>query len=129
STPCYYAAIGRNAGRFMASSQSVKVLAVIPARHASSRFPGKPLASIAGKPMIQHVFERVRRAQLVSRVVVATDEASIQTAVEAFGGEAILTRRDHRTGTDRVAEVATHQGAEIYVNVQGDEPLIDPATI
>jgi len=79
--------------------------------------------------MIQHVFERVRRAQLVSRVVVATDEASIQTAVEAFGGEAILTRRDHRTGTDRVAEVATHQGAEIYVNVQGDEPLIDPATI
>src|ERR1017187_8634429 len=79
--------------------------------------------------MIQHVFEGVRRAQRVSRVVVATDEASIKKAVEAFGGEAILTRHDHRTGTDRVAEVAAHAPAEIYVNVQGDEPLVDPGTI
>lgn len=113
----------------MENPESVKVLAVIPARHASSRFPGKPLAAIAGKPMIQHVVERVRRAQLVSRVVVGTDDARVQSAVEAFGGEAILTRRDHATGTDRVAEVATHLPAEIYVNVQGDEPLIDPETI
>ena len=79
--------------------------------------------------MIQHVFEGARRAQLVSRVVVATDEASIKEAVETFGGEAILTRHDHRTGTDRIAEVAAHLNAEIYINVQGDEPLIDPATV
>src|ERR1017187_2457431 len=113
----------------MANSTSTKVLAVIPARHASSRLPGKPLAPIAGKPMIQHVVERVRRAGQVSRVVVATEDARIKTAVEAFGGEAIITRSDHRTGTDRVAEVATHLSAEIYVNVQGDEPLIDPGTV
>jgi 3-deoxy-manno-octulosonate cytidylyltransferase (CMP-KDO synthetase) len=113
----------------MAKSESVKVLAVIPARHASTRFPGKALASIAGKPMIQHVVERVRQAELVSRIIVATDEESIKSAVESFGGEAILTRRDHRNGTDRVAEVAAHLPAEIYVNVQGDEPLIDPGTV
>jgi len=105
------------------------VTAVIPARQASSRFPGKPLAPIAGKPMIQHVVERIRRAQQVSRVVVATDDETIKAAVAAFGGEAILTRRDHPTGTDRVAEVAVHLPADIYVNVQGDEPLIDPGTI
>jgi 3-deoxy-manno-octulosonate cytidylyltransferase (CMP-KDO synthetase) len=117
------------AGKFMANSDPTKVLAVIPARHASSRFPGKPLTPIAGKPMIQHVVERVRRAALVSRVVVATEDARIKSAVEAFGGEAIITRSDHRTGTDRVAEVAVHILAEIYVNVQGDEPLIDPGTV
>jgi 3-deoxy-manno-octulosonate cytidylyltransferase (CMP-KDO synthetase) len=113
----------------MVNSKGTKVLAVIPARYASSRFPGKPLATIAGRPMIQHVVERVKRAQNVSRVVVATDEKSIKDAVEAFGGEAVLTRHDHATGTDRVAEVALHETAEIYVNVQGDEPLIDPGTI
>ncbi len=113
----------------MANSEAAKVLAVIPARYASSRFPGKPLAPIAGKPMIQHVVERVRQAKLVSRVMVATEDARIKSAVEAFGGEAIITRSDHRTGTDRVAEVAVHAPAEIYVNVQGDEPLIDPGTV
>lgn len=113
----------------MGDSQSPKVLAVIPARHASSRFPGKPLAPIAGKPMIQHVYERVRGASLVSQVVVATEDARIESAVAGFGGKAIMTRSDHRTGTDRVAEVATHLPADIYVNVQGDEPLIDPGTI
>jgi 3-deoxy-manno-octulosonate cytidylyltransferase (CMP-KDO synthetase) len=113
----------------MANVESPKVLAVIPARHGSSRFPGKPLIPIAGKPMIQHVVERVRRAERVSRIVVATDETSIQDAVHGFGGEAILTRRDHQTGTDRVAEVAAHLPADIYVNVQGDEPLVDPGTI
>jgi 3-deoxy-manno-octulosonate cytidylyltransferase (CMP-KDO synthetase) len=113
----------------MANTDATKVLAVIPARYASVRFPGKPLATIAGRPMIQHVVERVRRAQSVSRILVATDEKSIKDAVEAFGGEAVLTRHDHATGTDRVAEVALHETAEIYVNVQGDEPLIDPATI
>ncbi len=115
----------------MPSSEFPKpqVLAVIPARHASSRFPGKPLAAILGRPMIQRVVERVRRARLISRVMVATDDARIKSAVESFAGEAILTRSEHRSGTDRVAEVAAHVGAGIYVNVQGDEPLIDPGTI
>ncbi len=110
-------------------SNSTQVLAVVPARYASSRFPGKPLASLAGKPMIQHVVERVKRAQLISRVLVATDDAKIQKAVSDFGGESLLTRSDHRSGTDRVAEVAAHVPAGIYVNVQGDEPLVDPGTI
>jgi 3-deoxy-manno-octulosonate cytidylyltransferase (CMP-KDO synthetase) len=111
------------------SSPSPTVLIVIPARYASVRFPGKPLAQILGKPMIQHVFEASRSAQTAARVVVATEDERIKTAVEAAGGEAIMTRADHRTGTDRVAEVAAHVVADIYINVQGDEPLIDPGTI
>jgi 3-deoxy-manno-octulosonate cytidylyltransferase (CMP-KDO synthetase) len=111
------------------SSTKSSVFAVIPARYASSRLPGKPLASIAGRPMIQHVVERVRQAERVGRVIVATDDERIQKAVEGFGGEAILTRKEHRTGTDRVAEVAAHLEAEIYLNIQGDEPLIDPGAI
>lgn len=79
--------------------------------------------------MIQHVLERVRQAQRVSRAVIATDDARIQKAVAEFGGEAVMTRSDHRSGTDRAAEVAAHIEAEIYVNVQGDEPLVDPGTI
>lgn len=110
-------------------SNSHAIFAVIPARYASTRLPGKPLATIAGRPMIQHVVERARQAERVSRVIVATDDDRIKKAVEDFGGEAILTRRDHRSGTDRVAEVAAHLEAEIYVNIQGDEPLIDPGTI
>lgn len=113
----------------MPMAKSTEVLAVVPARYASSRFPGKPLAAIAGRPMIQHVVERVQRAQQVSRVVVATDDARIQKAVADFGGETVLTRADHTSGTDRVAEVAVHVPADIYVNVQGDEPLVDPGTI
>jgi 3-deoxy-manno-octulosonate cytidylyltransferase (CMP-KDO synthetase) len=113
----------------MPEAKLTDVLAVIPARHASVRFPGKPLAPIAGKSMIQRVVERVRRAEKLTRTVVATDEPSIRDAVQAFGGEAILTRKDHATGTDRVAEVAIHIPAAIYINVQGDEPLIDPGTI
>jgi 3-deoxy-manno-octulosonate cytidylyltransferase (CMP-KDO synthetase) len=105
------------------------VLVVIPARHASARFPGKPLAAIAGKPMIQHVFERARQAKTATRVLVATDDDRIVRAVNSFDAEAILTRSDHRTGTDRVAEVAAHVQAGIYVNLQGDEPLVDPGTI
>jgi 3-deoxy-D-manno-octulosonate cytidylyltransferase len=113
----------------MKSPDPKGVLAVIPARYASARFPGKPLAQIAGKPMIQHVVERLREASKISRIVVATEDPRIQDAVTSFGAEAILTRADHRTGTDRVAEVAVHIPAEIYVNVQGDEPLIDPDTV
>lgn len=106
-----------------------KILAVIPARYESSRFPGKALASIAGRPMVQHVFERVRQASKVSQTVVATDDDRIVKAVEAFGGQAVLTRRDHRCGTERVAEVAAQVTAEIYLDVQGDEPLISAAAI
>jgi 3-deoxy-D-manno-octulosonate cytidylyltransferase len=111
------------------NSSAKNVLAIIPARFGSTRLPGKPLASIAGKPMIQHVVERVRQTQSVKSILVATDDERIKQAVESFGGQAILTRPDHRTGTDRVAEVATHVDAELYVNIQGDEPLIDPGTI
>lgn len=105
------------------------VIAVIPARYDSSRFPGKPLASIAGKPMIQHVIERARQARRVSRIIVATDDDRIRATVSSFGGESVMTRRDHRSGTERIAEVAVHTPAEIYVNVQGDEPLISPDVI
>jgi 3-deoxy-manno-octulosonate cytidylyltransferase (CMP-KDO synthetase) len=102
---------------------------VIPARYASLRFPGKPLAEILGKPMIQHVFEGASKARNTSKILIATEDERIKTVVEKAGGEAILTRADHRTGTDRVAEVAAHVAADIYINVQGDEPLIDAATI
>lgn len=108
---------------------SAKVLAVIPARYASTRFPGKPLASIAGRPMIQHVVERVRQAKTVNRVAVATDDERIRAAVEAFGAEAVMTRSDHRSGTDRIAEVSARIQADIYVDIQGDEPLVSPETI
>jgi 3-deoxy-manno-octulosonate cytidylyltransferase (CMP-KDO synthetase) len=108
---------------------SRNVLAVIPARYGSSRLPGKPLAKIAGRPMIQHVVERVRGAQLSTGILVATDDERIKQAVESFGGKAIITRSDHRTGTDRVAEVASHVPADIYINIQGDEPLIDPGIV
>jgi 3-deoxy-manno-octulosonate cytidylyltransferase (CMP-KDO synthetase) len=108
----------------------MNILAVIPARYASTRLPGKPLISIAGKPMIERVWERARQASRVSRVIVATDDERIVKAVKSFGGEAVLTRADHRSGTERVAEVAVaHPDAEILVNVQGDMPLIDPAAI
>jgi 3-deoxy-manno-octulosonate cytidylyltransferase (CMP-KDO synthetase) len=107
----------------------LNVLAVIPARYASTRLPAKPLVELAGKPMVQRVYERARQAKLVTRVVVATDDERIVAAVKAFSGEALMTRADHRSGTERMAEVASHILADIYVNVQGDEPLIEPAAI
>src|ERR1700735_4969199 len=113
----------------MNSTQPKTVLVVVPARYASVRLPGKPLAQIAGRPMIQHVVERLREAASTPRIVVATEDQRIKDAVTSFGGEAIMTRADHRTGTDRVAEVAVHIPADIYVNVQGDEPLIDSNTV
>jgi len=106
-----------------------KVIVVIPARYASTRLPGKPLVPLAGKPMVQHVYERAKRAQTVHRVIVATDDQRIMDAVTAFGGEARMTRSDHRTGTERIAEVAVHEAGDVFVNVQGDEPLIDPVAI
>lgn len=106
-----------------------KVIAVIPARWASSRFPGKPLALIKGKPMIQRVFEQANKAKSVSEVIVATDDARILEAVNGFGGNAVMTSPDHESGTDRIAEVVRDRKCEIVVNVQGDEPLIPPANI
>jgi 3-deoxy-D-manno-octulosonate cytidylyltransferase len=106
-----------------------KVVVVIPARYGSTRLPGKPLVQLAGKPMIQRVYERAKLAKQANQVIVATDDERIVKAVEAFGGEARLTRTDHRTGTERVAEVAAHVEGDIFVNVQGDEPLLDPAAV
>lgn len=111
------------------STGSPIVWAVIPSRYAAVRLPGKPLVSIAGKPMIQHVWERVSRATKLAKVVVATDDERIRAAVKAFGGEAIMTRSDHRSGTDRVAEVAVAAHADIFINVQGDEPLVAPEAV
>ncbi len=106
-----------------------EVVVVIPARYGSVRLPGKPLLSLGGKPMIQRVYERARLASKASRVIVATDDDRIVKAVEGFGGEARMTRPDHRTGTERVAEVAAHVPGDVFVNVQGDEPLLDPAAV
>jgi 3-deoxy-manno-octulosonate cytidylyltransferase (CMP-KDO synthetase) len=105
------------------------VVVVIPARYASSRLPGKPLVALGGKPMVQRVYERAKLAQTATRVVVATDDQRIVDAVKAIGGEARMTRPDHRTGTERIAEVAAHEPGDVFVNVQGDEPLIDPLAI
>ena len=103
---------------------SGRVVAVIPARYASSRFPGKPLVSLAGKPMIQWVYERARQAETVDEAVVATDHTGIRDAVEAFGGKAVMTSPDHASGTDRVAEAVSGIDGDLVVNVQGDEPLL-----
>ena len=108
----------------------MRTLCVIPARYASTRLPGKPLADICGKPMICRVLERASRAQKPEKVIVATDDERIYDAVRAEGGEAILTRADHPTGTDRLAEVAeAYPEVDLIVNVQGDEPLIEPSVI
>ena len=106
-----------------------RVIGIIPARYASTRFPGKPLADILGKSMIQHVYERARQAQTLERLLVATDDQRILDAVTAFGGEAVMTRTDHPTGTDRLAEAAAGLSADLIVNIQGDEPLIEPEVI
>jgi 3-deoxy-manno-octulosonate cytidylyltransferase (CMP-KDO synthetase) len=106
-----------------------KVIVVIPARYGSTRLAGKPLISLAGKPMIQRVYERAKMAQRAERVIVATDDERILRAVEEFGGEARMTRTEHRTGTERIAEVAAREEGDVFVNVQGDEPLLDPGTI
>ena len=109
--------------------QQPSIIAVIPARYGSTRFPGKALVPIKDKPMVQWVYERTKRSTLVQRVIVATDDERILSAVRGFGGEAVLTRKDHATGTDRIAEVARALSCDIVVNVQGDEPLIRPEMI
>lgn len=108
----------------------MKSICVIPARYSSTRLPGKPLKDICGKPMICRVWERASHAESVAEVIVATDDERILQAVEKNSGRAIMTRADHKTGTDRLAEVAEKiPDADVIVNVQGDEPLIEPALI
>lgn len=110
----------------------MKIVGIIPARYYSTRLPGKPLAMIQGKPMVQHVYERAREAQNLDALYVATDTLLIFETVQAFGGEAILTREDHETGTDRLAEVSETLDLgtdDIVVNIQGDEPLVQPRMI
>jgi 3-deoxy-manno-octulosonate cytidylyltransferase (CMP-KDO synthetase) len=106
-----------------------RVVAIIPARYESTRFPGKPLADIHGQPMVQRVYERAARADGIDRVLVATDDARIHAAVERFGGDVVMTSSAHRTGTDRIAEVARDLEADVIVNVQGDLPLLDPTMV
>ena len=108
---------------------SASIVGIIPARYASIRLPGKPLVDIAGRPMVEHVYRRAASASSVQAVVVATDDDRIYSAVEAFGGVARMTRSTHRSGTDRVAEVARELTCELIVNIQGDVPLIEPALI
>jgi 3-deoxy-manno-octulosonate cytidylyltransferase (CMP-KDO synthetase) len=107
----------------------MRVAVVIPARYASSRLPGKPLLRATGKYLIQHVHERASEASCAAEVIVATDDPRILAAVESFGGAAVMTRKDHPSGTDRVAEVAAGLTAEVIINLQGDEPLFDPRAI
>lgn len=107
----------------------MKIIGIVPARLAAVRLPNKPLLDICGKPMIQRVWERVRMARSLEDVIVATPDEAIAAAVEAFGGRAAMTSAEHRSGTDRLAEVARGLDVEIVVNIQGDEPLIDPAAI
>jgi 3-deoxy-manno-octulosonate cytidylyltransferase (CMP-KDO synthetase) len=107
----------------------MKTAIVIPARYASSRLPGKPLLRSTGKYLVQHVYERACLSKRASRVVVATDDPRILAAVRSFDGEVIATRRNHASGTDRVAEVARGLKADIIINLQGDEPLIDPGNL
>jgi len=114
---------------FDRTSQSPPIVALIPARYQSTRFPGKALAELGGRPMIEHVYRRAAAALSVGAVVVATDDARIAAAVEGFGGVVRLTRSSHLSGTDRLAEVAEDLACDIIVNVQGDEPLVEPEMI
>jgi len=111
------------------TSSVTTTVAVIPVRYDSTRLPGKPLADIAGQTMIERVYRRAERAKSVDNVIVATDDSRIADAVTKFGGEIYLTRSDHSTGSDRLAEVAESLTCDIIVNVQGDEPLLDPLLI
>jgi 3-deoxy-manno-octulosonate cytidylyltransferase (CMP-KDO synthetase) len=107
----------------------MRVIGIIPARYQSSRLEGKPLALIHGKPMVQHVYERARMAHKLHEILVATDDQRILEAVANFGGKALMTSAKHRSGTDRVAEAAAAYQADVVVNIQGDEPMLDPLMI
>jgi 3-deoxy-manno-octulosonate cytidylyltransferase (CMP-KDO synthetase) len=116
-------------GTTVDSHTALDIVALIPARFASTRFPGKPLADIAGRSMIEHVYRRAEASPVVSRVIVATDDVRIATTVAGFGGNVRLTSPDHVSGTDRLAEVAASLDCDVVVNVQGDEPLLDSGAI
>ena len=107
----------------------MKVLAIIPARYGSSRFPGKPLSDICGKPMIRWVYNQVLKAKKITDVIVATDDTRIETACKQFGIKCIMTLSNHKTSTERLNEVAQSIPADLYIAVNGDEPLIDPDII
>lgn len=104
----------------------MKVVGLIPARYAATRLPGKPLSEINGKPMVQWVYEKASQAESLNEVWVATDDERILKAVEAFGGRAVMTSKELTSGTDRIAQAADQIGADVYVNIQGDEPMMDP---
>jgi len=107
----------------------MKAVLVIPARYGSTRFPGKSLALIQGRPMIQWVWEAASRSRLSQQVIIATDDDRIATAAGKFGGEVVMTKKSHLSGTDRMAEVADKISAQLYVNVQGDEPMLSPGAV
>jgi len=113
----------------MKSGDAPRVVAIIPARYGSERFPGKVIAPFAGRPMVVHTYERALSAKSLSEVIVATDDERIAEALKPYNVRTVMTRNDHPTGTDRIAEVAAKLDADIIVNVQADEPLIDPALI
>lgn len=107
----------------------MECIAIIPARHGSTRLPGKPLRDLCGRPLIERVYERVRKAGIFSRIVVATDSEEIRSCVQGFGGDAVMTSSNHRSGTDRIAEVARDMDAPVIVNIQGDEPFVHPGML
>ncbi len=110
-------------------SKKQNVIGVIPARYGSSRFRGKVLAEIAGKPMIQWVYEQASKSQLLYQLIIAVDDERVLKCVEEFGGKAVMTEMDHQSGTDRIAEAVKKLDTDIVVNIQGDQPLLDPKMI
>ncbi|WP_411845075.1 3-deoxy-manno-octulosonate cytidylyltransferase [Roseibacillus persicicus] len=112
------------------STASPQIIGVIPARWASSRFPGKPLFRLCGKPLLEHVCDRARQCEQLDQIVVATDDERIEKAAQSFGMEVVMTSAEHPTGTDRIAEAAARfPSATHFINIQGDEPLIEPALV
>lgn len=107
----------------------MKVIGIIPARWASTRFPGKVLAVLAGKPMIQHVWERCKESKKLTDIIIACDEEKVKAAARSFGAKVVMTSKDHPSGTDRIAEAVKDIDADIIINIQGDEPLIQPSVI
>src|SRR5277367_5486770 len=107
----------------------MKSIIVIPARYGSTRFPGKSLARLQGRPMIQWVWEAASRSRLCEQVLIATDDDRIADVAAKFGADVVMTKKSHRSGTDRMAEVADKVPAQLYVNVQGDAPLLSPTAV
>jgi 3-deoxy-manno-octulosonate cytidylyltransferase (CMP-KDO synthetase) len=113
----------------MGTVSKPRILGVVPARYASTRFPGKIIANLAGKPLVLHAYERAKKAALLNDVLIAADDERVRSAIVPFGARVVMTDPNHPTGTDRIAEAIAHDPADIIVNIQGDEALIDPETI